>query len=300
MEPVMSIETKTKPDFKKSYSSKDLKQKPKVSNSKGSKTPTKEPAPVLPLYAYTSFELTSLKSSAAIIKISQRIGDQTNLICFSALFSNNNKVINSEATSYHKITTNMLEDKPLASDYNFEKSQFLVFWDGEVARHLLRTNKVKNYAPIISLHTLARYIDKKANHRKLIDYVKDAFPQKRLQLEIKLRNPNCKVDMLPDLFEYIKNKYMEKYGDNSPRFLSVLSRAKSRKDFEERLAKYVEIRNTIEAKASKSKTNKNKETIDVQPVVTAPAKKVINVTINPTTGSKSSNSTIKVAIVKRK
>lgn len=311
MEPDMSIETITKPKQIASKPSMSFKPKtakpkkgfkPKNGTSTVRKTVNKNAKvvkPILPLYCFTSLELSSKKLSAAIIKINQLVGDGISCAPASALFSNNGKEISEEAFNYHKISADMLSDKPVAADFNFNKTQFLVFWDGEVARHLLRTNKVKKYAPIINLHTLARYLKDPAKPIKLVNYAKEVLPQKRLQLEIKMRNPNSKIDVLPDILAHIQSKYLDKYGDNSPRFLSVLSRAKSRQDFEERLNKFLEIKKVLDERASKSNKGKT-QTQDVKADATTPAKRVINVTLNTGNGNKNSYNTIKVAVIRKK
>lgn len=293
----MSIETTKSPTPNISKDSKGRKASPKNSGGKkgGSKN-LKKPAPKLPLYNFMSLELSSKKNSAAIIKINQLVGDDNKLTPATSLFSNNGKEISDEALSYHKISAEMVANKPVVSEFDFNNTQFLVFWDGEVARNLLRTNKVKKYAPIINLQTLARHLNVIAKPIKLIDYAKEALPQKRLQLEIKMRNPNSKIDVLPDILDYIKRKYLAKFGDDSPRFLSVLSRAKNGKDFEERLNKYIAIRDELAEKAAKS--NKGKKPTDAPKTdATTSAKKVINVTMGLNSNK---NNTIKVAIVKRK
>lgn len=307
----MSIETTTKP--KQIASKPSMRFKPKTAKPKkgfkpkNSKSTGKKPVnknakvekPVLPLYRFTSLELSSKKLSAAIIKINQLVGDGTTCEPASALFSNNGKEISEEAFKYHKISADMISDKPVAADFNFNNTQFLVFWDGEVARHLLRTNKVKKYSPIINLHTLARYLNEPAKPIKLVNYAKEVLPQKRLQLEIKMRNPNSKIDVLPDILKHIQSKYLDKYGDNSPRFLSVLSRAKSRQDFEERLNKFLEIKKVLDERAAKSNKGKT-QTQDAKADTTPPAKRVINVTLNTGNGNKNSYNTIKVAVIRKK
>lgn len=303
MEPNMSIETNTTPKPPQPIKSVGAKARPnkKFAAKKGGKKPQKKPLPKLPLLNFISFELTSRKKSAAIIKINQLSSNAEGKLGFeSFLFSNSGKEISEEAHSYHKITEAMLDGKPLVADHNFNKTQFIVFWDGEVARHLLRTNKVKKYAPIINLQTLARYLNDPPKPIKLIDYAKLVLPQKRLQLEIIMRNPNSKIEVLPNILQALQDKYLAKFGDNSHRFLSVMSRSKSRKDFDERLKKYMEIRKELDAKAAKFNKGKNKVT-ETQPSDNlVNGKKVINVTLSSSNGIKNPNNTIKVEIIKRK
>lgn len=265
----------------------------KTPNTK--RTFKKKPGKNLPPLAFLVLDLTDKSLDAKIIKISQLIvhaNGETELSYH--LFNNGEQPISDQAYKYHKITAEMLKDKPDVSTFNFNQARNIVVWDGQVTRNILRKNGVKKFAPIINLHSLARYLEKVPEPIRLNDYALKVSPNKRNMLEFKLQKPENKVLVLPEIYKFISDKYLEVHTENSAGFLVAVGRSHNKKKFNESIKQYLAKREEFRAKNVGKNKPKDEAT---KPAEEAPKKKIIVVAASQ---SQTKQGVKKVTIVKRK
>lgn len=208
--------------------------------------------PNLPPYAFMIIDLTDKSREAKIIRITQLLvhkDGETELT--QQLFNNNGVAISDEAYKYHGISADDLKDKPNLDTFNFHAAKNIVVWDGKVSTQLLRGNGIKKTAPIINLQSLARYSEPVPKPISLYNYAKKSLVNKKHVIEFLMQKTENKVTVLQHTFDHISNVYLRLHGVNSAAFLAVVGSCKNKKESEERIKKFLEVK----GKMDKSKPN---------------------------------------------
>lgn len=218
---------------------------------------------------YSSMELTSSgDSNAKIIKLNLVVpSTKPGNLDFNreiTLCNNNGVEISEEATAYHGITKDMLEEAPLAKDVLLPRYGFMAVWDGYIANILFDTNNVViRKGSLIDLHKLLRFTKEHASHRITLKKAAIEATANSLsteQVEGFLASPENKVLLLPVIFEYIRDIYKKQHGITDLTLLARLSRQLDKKHYLkalDRIKTQMEARRKSDQKKRNSMSRKN-------------------------------------------
>lgn len=231
-----AIKNQEKPFHKKPHPGHAKNRKPKIDKSH------------LPLFAFLILDLTDLNIGAKIIRITQLLVHTDGETSYSEhLFNPGDQEISEKAAQYHKLTKEMLQDKPDVKTFNFEQAQNLVVWDGQVTRNILRHNGIKKYSSLINMHSLARYLYLTPSPIKMNDFAMTAMPDRKNVLEFKLQKPENKVTVMPDILKYLKSEYKKRFDEDRISFLVAVGRSPNKEKALETIDKFLKKRKTMEA-----------------------------------------------------
>lgn len=234
--------------------------------------------------AFLVLDLTGSSTSDEIIKVTQTlIAHDGSATTTKHLFRNTEYPISLEAFEYHGLSEfHLKEMHPLTNEnFNFTLAENIVVWDGKVTKALFKNNGITKYSPIINLHALARYLEHEPKPIRLNDYALKALSQKKLQVEVLLRNPENKIKVLPEILEFLSKEYQEKFGENRNSFLVIVGKAHNKKNAMSDIATYLKKRDAIQSRISQFK--RKIEATEAEKPVKNEGRKVIQVVIKQNT-----------------